>query len=195
MVQGLRAHGKRVLVLSGDEPAAVAALARSLGIEAFEGGMTPEGKQARVRALQDGGALVAMVGDGVNYAPVLAQAHLSVAMGSGAVVSQAQSDLVLLSGRLGGLLDALAISRRTLRVVRENLWWAALYNVIALPLAVAGYITPWLAGIGMAGSSLLVVLNALRLIDAREAGGSRDAPRPADAPAVLASKPGTASRP
>ena len=195
VVQGLRAHGKQVLVLSGDEPAAVAALARSLGIEAFEGGMTPEGKQARVRALQDGGALVAMVGDGVNDAPVLAQAHLSVAMGSGAVVSQAQSDLVLLSGRLGGLLDALAISRRTLRVVRENLWWAALYNVIALPLAVAGYITPWLAGIGMAGSSLLVVLNALRLIDAREAGGSRDAPRPADAPAVLASKPGTASRP
>jgi len=168
VVQGLRARGKRVLVLSGDEPAVVASLARSLGIDEFEGGMTPEGKQARVRALQEGGALVAMVGDGVNDAPVLAQAHLSVAMGSGAVLSQAQSDLVLLSGRLGGLLDALSISRRTLRVVRENLGWAILYNVVALPLAVAGYVTPWLAGIGMAASSLLVVLNALRLIEARE---------------------------
>ncbi|MCC7548823.1 MAG: cadmium-translocating P-type ATPase [Burkholderiales bacterium] len=168
VVQALRARGKRVLVLSGDEPTAVGALARSLGIDEFEGAMTPEGKQARVRALQEAGAVVAMVGDGVNDAPVLAQAQLSVAMGSGAVVSQAQSDLVLLSGRLGGLLDALAISRRTLRVVRENLWWATLYNVIALPLAVAGYVTPWMAGIGMAGSSLLVVLNALRLIETRE---------------------------
>ena len=167
VVQALRASGKRVLVLSGDEPAAVAAIAHSLGIDAFEGGMTPEAKQARVRSLQETGAMVAMIGDGVNDAPVLAQAHLSVAMGSGAVVSQAQSDLVLLSGRLGGLLDALAISRRTLRVVRENLWWATLYNVVALPLAVAGYVTPWLAGIGMAASSLLVVLNALRLIDAK----------------------------
>ena len=184
VVEALRAHGKRVLVLSGDEPAAVSSLARSLGIDAFEGAMTPEGKQARVKALQDAGGVVAMIGDGVNDAPVLAQAQLSVAMGSGAVVSQAQSDLVLLSGRLGGLLDALSISRRTLRVVRENLWWATLYNVVALPLAVAGLVTPWLAGIGMAGSSLLVVLNALRLID-------RDVPRNAD-PSRSAD---TASRP
>jgi len=171
VVRALRASGKQVLVLSGDEPAAVAAIARGLGIDAFEGGMTPEAKQARVRNLQESGAIVAMIGDGVNDAPVLAQANLSVAMGSGAVVSQAQADLVLLSGRLGGLLDALAISRRTLRIVRENLCWATLYNVIALPLAVSGYVTPWLAGIGMAASSLLVVLNALRLIDARTPTG------------------------
>ncbi len=179
LVRALRAHGKRVLVLSGDEPAAVSSLAGSLGIDTYEGGMTPESKQARVKALQDTGAVVAMVGDGVNDAPVLAQAQVSVAMGSGAIVSQAQSDLVLLSGRLGGLTDALSTAHRTLRIVRENLGWATLYNVVALPLAVAGYITPWLAGIGMAGSSLLVVLNALRLMDGAPRSGEREdvAPR------------------
>ena len=88
-------------------------------------------------------------------------------MGSGAVLSQAQSDLVLLSG-LGGLLDAMHVSRRTMRIVRQNLAWAVAYNVVALPLAVAGLVTPWLAGIGMAASSLLVVLNALRLSDFRQ---------------------------
>ena len=129
-----------------------------------EGGLSPEGKHARVRALQDQGAVVAMVGDGVNDAPVLAQAQVSIAMGSGAVLSQAHSDLVLLEGRLARLLDAFAVSARTMRVVRQNLFWAVAYNVVALPFAVAGYVTPWLAGIGMGLSSLVVVLNALRLV-------------------------------
>lgn len=165
VVDALRAAGKRIVVLSGDDPATVARVAQRLGIDAFAGGLLPEDKHARVEALQKSGAVVAMVGDGVNDAPVLAQAQLSIAMGSGAVLSQAQADLVLLSGRLGGLLDALRLSRRTMNVVRQNLCWATLYNVVALPLAIAGWVTPWVAGIGMAASSLLVVLNALRLID------------------------------
>jgi Cu2+-exporting ATPase len=168
VVAALQRQGKRVLVLSGDDPSTVAAVAARLGIAAHEGGLSPEDKHARVQALQAQGAVVAMVGDGVNDAPVLAQAQLSIAMGSGAVLSQAQSDLVLLSGRLDGVLEALHTGRRTMRIVRQNLAWAVAYNVLALPLAIAGYVTPWLAGIGMAASSLLVMLNALRLIETRE---------------------------
>jgi Cu2+-exporting ATPase len=95
-------------------------------------------------------------------------------MGSGAVLSQAHSDLVLLDGRLARLLDAFAVSGRTMRIVRQNLFWAVAYNVVALPFAVAGYVTPWLAGIGMGLSSLLVVLNALRLVgDEPQATGKK----------------------
>jgi Cu2+-exporting ATPase len=196
VVQALRAAGKQVLILSGDDRQTVAGVARALGVERCEGELSPEGKHARVRALQEQGAVVAMVGDGVNDAPVLAQAQLSIAMGSGAVLSQAQSDLVLLSG-LDGLLDALRVAARTMRIVRENLAWAVAYNVVALPLAVAGLVTPWLAGIGMAASSLLVVLNALRLIE-HESRGERPEARggrapaaetDADRPAPLAARP------
>jgi Cu2+-exporting ATPase len=163
LIDALRRDGCAVSILSGDDPAAVASIAGALGVTDFAGGCSPEDKHARVKALQERGAVVAMVGDGVNDAPVLAQAQLSIAMGSGAVLSQAHSDLVLLEGRLSALHDAVAIAGRTMRVVRQNLAWAVAYNVVALPLAMAGYVTPWLAGIGMAGSSLLVVLNALRL--------------------------------
>jgi len=163
-------------VLSGDDESSVRAVAAQLGIDQATGALTPEGKQARVQALQAQGALVAMVGDGVNDAPVLAQAQVSVAMGSGAVVSQSQSDLVLLAGGLDALLEALHTAQRTMRIVHENLAWAVVYNAVALPLAVAGYVTPWLAGIGMAGSSLLVVANALRLLPARSATTARPTP-------------------
>jgi Cu2+-exporting ATPase len=191
VVHALRAAGKRVLVLSGDDAQTVGEVARSLGVDDYRGNLAPEHKHAYVRALQEEGAVVAMVGDGVNDAPVLAQAQLSIAMGSGAVLSQAQSDLVLLSG-LRGLLDAVAVSARTMRVVRENLTWAVAYNFVALPLAVAGYVTPWLAGIGMAASSLLVVLNALRLIEDRARGKAADAERrqrEADRPSQPAPRP------
>jgi Cu2+-exporting ATPase len=191
VIEALRTAGKNVLILSGDDADTVGEVARRLGVDAYEGGLAPERKHARVRALQEGGAVVAMVGDGVNDAPVLAQAQLSIAMGSGAVLSQAQSDLVLLSG-LGGLLDAMRVSRRTMRIVGQNLAWAVAYNVVALPLAVAGLVTPWLAGIGMAASSLLVVLNALRLIE-REARGERleAGGRRAPATAAIADNPAT----
>jgi Cu2+-exporting ATPase len=171
VVRRLRDSGRQVVILSGDALPAVHAVARRLRVENFEAGLSPEDKQARVQALQHAGACVAMVGDGVNDAPVLAQAQLSVAMGSGALMTQAAADMVLVSGRLRGLLDALAIAEQTRRIVRQNLAWALAYNVVALPLAVAGLVTPWMAGIGMASSSLLVVLNALRLVRDREAGG------------------------
>jgi len=168
VVQRLRNAGKQVVILSGDALPAVQEVAQRLNVESFEAGLSPEDKQARVQALQQAGACVVMVGDGVNDAPVLAQAQLSVAMGSGALMSQAQADMILLSGRLNGLLDALDIAHRTRRIVRQNLGWALGYNMVAVPLAVAGLVTPWMAGIGMASSSLLVVLNALRLMHSRE---------------------------
>jgi Cu2+-exporting ATPase len=164
VVADLQAAGKRIMILSGDEPTVVQAIAERLGVPDAEGGLSPEAKHARVRALQEQGAMVAMVGDGVNDAPVLAQAQLSIAMGSGAVLSQAQSDLVLLEGRLVRLLEAFGVARRTMRIIRQNLAWAVAYNLVALPFAIAGYVTPWLAGIGMGASSLIVVLNALRLM-------------------------------
>ena len=167
VVRSLRASGKQVLIMSGDGEPAVRDAARRLGIAQFEAGLSPEDKYACVHALQARGAVVAMVGDGVNDAPVLAQAHVSIAMGSGALLSQAQSDIVLLSGRLQGILDALSIARSTWRVVQQNFAWAVAYNIVAVPAAVMGWVTPWMAGAGMGASSLIVVLNALRLLDHR----------------------------
>jgi Cu2+-exporting ATPase len=163
VVRRLRAQGKRVLIWSGDAAGAVEAVARQIGVEAYEANVLPQDKQARMQAMQRYGAVVAMVGDGVNDAPVLAQAQLAVAMGSGALLSQAQADLVLLSGRLQGLLDAFTLAAQTRRIVRQSLMWAAAYNLAALPLAALGMVTPWLAGLGMGLSSLAVVLNSLRV--------------------------------
>jgi len=168
-VSVLHELGLRVAVLSGDAPATVACTAATLGIEAAAGGMTPEGKHDYLHRLQAGGAIVAMVGDGVNDAPVLAQAHVSVAMGGGTDLARSQADVVLLGDDLRQLASGVVLARRTLRIIRQNLVWAFAYNFLAIPLAMAGHITPWMAGIGMSASSLLVVLNALRLQD-KDAG-------------------------
>lgn len=164
LTQKLNAERTPMTVLSGDAPPVVSALAHSLGIADAHGGMTPQGKQSFLADLQTRpGVVVAMVGDGVNDAPVLAQAHVSVAMGGGTDLARNQADIVLLSENLAGLGAGADLARRTIRIIRQNLWWSFAYNFISVPLAMAGLVTPWMAGIGMAGSSLLVVLNAMRL--------------------------------
>jgi P-type Cu2+ transporter len=168
LVADLKAAGCAVSLLTGDAPAVAARVARQLGIEDVRAGMSPQGKHAFVRHLQEHGQLVAMVGDGVNDAPVLAQAQVSIAMGGGAALARTQADFVLLSESLDPLRSGLMIARRSLRVIRQNLVWSFAYNFVALPLAMFGFITPWMAGIGMSGSSLLVVLNSLRLQHRRD---------------------------
>lgn len=159
----LRRAGVTLSIFSGDASAAVRRVGQALGIADARGRMTPEDKHAAVTALQATGAVVAMVGDGVNDAPVLAKAQVSIAMGSGADLARAQADIVLLGNHLAALAPGVALARQTVRVVRQNLAWAFTYNLVAIPLAMAGWVTPWMAGIGMSASSLLVVLNALRL--------------------------------
>jgi Cu2+-exporting ATPase len=173
LVRRLEAMGKRIHLLSGDAEGPVRAVASALGIVAARSEADPAAKQAYVTALQQAGAIVAMVGDGVNDAPVLAQANVSVALGTGAEIAQTRADAVLLSGEPGALAEAFELARSTLRVIRQNLVWAALYNLAAVPAAAAGLVTPWMAGIGMSGSSLAVVANALRL-RRRSATGRRE---------------------
>jgi Cu2+-exporting ATPase len=163
LLDALRVLGLEVCILSGDTPAAVVAVAVKLGVIDAHGGQTPEAKHAFIKRLQEQGAVVAMVGDGVNDAPVLAQAQVSIAMGGGTDLARKQADIVLLADSLMPLVQGLRLARRTLRIVRQNLAWAFAYNLLVIPLAMLGFITPWMAGIGMSASSLLVVLNALRL--------------------------------
>ncbi|MBE0614240.1 MAG: heavy metal translocating P-type ATPase [Burkholderiales bacterium] len=162
-VRALHRAGKRVHLLSGDRAETVERIATALGIESITANASPQDKLRYVQALQRGGGVVAMIGDGINDAPVLAQAGVSIAMSDGAWISQRQADAVLLSGRLSDLRAAFDTSARTLAIIRENLIWALGYNLIAVPLAASGMVTPWMAGIGMSTSSLLVILNSLRL--------------------------------
>ena len=162
-VAALTAQGVQVYLLSGDLPESVARVARQAGISHTQGGCTPQDKLDFLRGLQSQGYKVAMVGDGLNDGPVLAGAHVSFAFGQAVPLAQAQSDLVVLGDRLGTVVQALLQARRTFVIVRQNLWWAAIYNAVCVPLAVFGWLPAWLAGLGMALSSLLVVLNALRL--------------------------------
>lgn len=162
-IDALRAQGLRVEVLSGDAPEAVEATARALGIERWSARATPESKLARLRELQAQGHRVLMLGDGINDAPVLGGADVSIALACGAPMAHRAADIVLSGERLMRLPQVVQLARRTRRMIRENLAWALVYNAIALPFAAAGWVTPWIAALGMAGSSLLVTLNALRL--------------------------------
>lgn len=163
MVAALQARGLQVELLSGDRPEVVAHVAAELAIPTAMGGLSPQDKLERVRVLQQQGAVVAMVGDGVNDAPVLAAAQISLAMGSGTQLAHATADMILLSERLEQVVRGVDMARRTLVIMRENFAWAIGYNLIAFPLAAGGWLTPWMSAIGMSFSSLLVVVNALRL--------------------------------
>jgi Cu2+-exporting ATPase len=162
-VASLQQLGVSISILSGDRSESVARIAALAGIANARGGCTPDDKLTYIRELQAQGHQVAMVGDGLNDGPVLAGANVSFAFGQGAPLAHAKADFVILGEQLMSVVQAVALSRRTLRIVRQNLWWALLYNASCVPLAVAGLLPAWLAGLGMATSSLLVVLNALRL--------------------------------
>lgn len=162
-VDALQAQGIGVQLLSGDRDAAAREVAAQAGIREARGGCTPEDKLMAMRALQAAGCKVAMVGDGLNDGPVLAQAHASFAFGKAVPLAQARADFIVLGDALSAIPVAIAQARRTLSIVRQNLAWAAGYNALCVPLALAGWLPAWLAGLGMAGSSLVVVLNAARL--------------------------------
>ena len=162
-LRSLKSLGLTLSLASGDNERSVAAVADALGISDFHFNRTPEEKLGIIEKLQSRGERVVMVGDGINDAPVLAGADTSIAPAHGALLAQTSADVIMLGESLHPLVTAIAMSRKTLSIVRQNLVWAVVYNATALPLAVVGLVPPWLAAIGMSASSLVVVLNALRL--------------------------------
>lgn len=162
-VTALQSDGLCVHLLSGDGAESVQRIARQVGISQAHGGCTPADKLQVLQALQAQGHTVAMVGDGLNDGPVLAGAHVSFALGQAVPLAQAKSDFVVMGTTLLSVVQSVRLARDTMRIVRQNLWWALIYNAACVPLAVLGWLPAWLAGLGMATSSLVVVLNALRL--------------------------------
>jgi Cu2+-exporting ATPase len=163
LVDFFQQQGKSVLILSGDRNDVVSNTATELGIKIASGNLSPEAKYNAVKLLQQQGGIVVMVGDGMNDGPVLSLADISIAMGQGAPISQARSDMVLISNDLRDLEYAVKITTKSLILIRQNIGWAVLYNAIAIPSAVAGVLAPWHAAVGMSLSSMIVVLNSLRI--------------------------------
>ena len=163
LVKRMRSEGMGISLLSGDRPCAVDAIARDVGIGDARGGCLPGQKLAALDNLIGDGRVVAMVGDGINDAPALARAHLGVAMARNVNLASASADMVITADDLGVLGDARRVARRTFRIIRQNIAWALTYNILAVPATLAGMVPPWLAGIGMSLSSVVVVMNAARL--------------------------------
>ncbi|MCD1261457.1 copper-translocating P-type ATPase [Paenibacillus athensensis] len=162
-VARLRALGLQVVLLTGDNERTARAIAAQVGIDRVVAEVLPEGKAAEIKRLQAEGQRVAMVGDGINDAPALAAADIGMAIGTGADVAMEAADVTLMRGDLNAIADAIVMSRRTMRNIRENLIWALGYNTLGIPIAALGLLEPWVAGAAMALSSVSVVLNALRL--------------------------------
>jgi P-type E1-E2 ATPase len=159
----LREAGIRTMLLSGDSTAATASVAAAIGAEAWRAEATPGDKVAVIRERQQRGEVVAMIGDGVNDAPSLAQADLGIALGSGADIAMQAAPLVLMGASLAGVTETLDLARRTFRVVRQNLFWAFAYNIVGIALAIAGVLNPILSAAAMVLSSLSVIGNSRRL--------------------------------
>jgi Cu2+-exporting ATPase len=182
LVDACKQRGWKTLLLSGDSSPMVASVAAQLGIDEARGSLRPDDKLQLLKQLRAQGHKVLMLGDGVNDVPVLAAADISVAMGSATDLAKTSADAVLLSNRLPALVQAFSLARRTRRIIIENLVWAGLYNGVMLPFAALGWITPLWAAAGMSASSLIVVLNALRLT---RAGQGDATPTPVTHPRPL----------
>jgi Cu2+-exporting ATPase len=156
-------RGIAVHMVSGDDAATVSWWASHFGITQFHSDVSPEGKYAFIEALQADGRTCLAIGDGINDAPLLAKANVSVAVGSGSPLASASADAILTATSLSPLAKALLMSERTRAVIQQSLLWAFIYNVVAIPVAMMGWVNPWVAGIGMSLSSLAVTLNAWRL--------------------------------
>jgi Cu2+-exporting ATPase len=162
-MDALRSAGFRPVIASGDRPAAVGQTAAALGVEDWHAALSPAGKLELIRDLREQHEKVIMVGDGINDAPVLAAADASIALDAGTALARASADAVSLGTRLGAIVTATQVAASTRRIIRQNIAWAIVYNITAVPLAVTGILAPWMAAIGMSLSSLVVVLNALRI--------------------------------
>jgi Cu2+-exporting ATPase len=163
LINHLHQHNKHTHLMSGDRLESAKNISEQLQIQTCQANLKPEDKLTKVKSLQQQGAIVVMTGDGVNDAPVLAGADLSIAMGKGTRLAAASADMILISNNIENIYHGYLIAIKTLRIIKQNLSWALLYNVIAIPAAAMGYVESWLAAIGMSVSSLIVVLNALRL--------------------------------
>ncbi|MGB1990143.1 MAG: HAD-IC family P-type ATPase, partial [Cycloclasticus pugetii] len=162
-VNWLKSDGKKVSLLSGDKLSPVAWLAKKVAIEDFKSDATPSDKLKEIDRMQRGGEQVAMVGDGVNDAPILAKADVSISVSGASQLARASSDILLMNNDMQNLQHVFKLSKKTKAIIKQNMAWALVYNIGALPLAMAGHVEPWQAALGMSISSLVVVLNSFLL--------------------------------